>query len=74
NPTVLAVMSYVPFSAPVAMPVRLFLGTAEWWEPLLSLGILTATTLVTIWLGSRIYQNSLLKMGARVKWGEALKG
>ncbi|MET1053107.1 MAG: ABC transporter permease, partial [Mycetocola sp.] len=44
NPTVLAVMSYVPFSAPVAMPVRLFLGTAEWWEPLLSLGILTATT------------------------------
>ncbi len=74
NPTVLAIMSYVPFSAPVAMPVRLFLGTAEWWEPLLSLGILAATTLVVIWLGSRIYQNSLLKMGARVKWGEALKG
>jgi ABC-2 type transport system permease protein len=67
-------MSYVPFSAPVAMPVRLFLGSAAWWEPLLSLGILTATTVVVIWLGSRIYQNSLLKMGARVKWGEALKG
>lgn len=74
NPTVLAIMSYVPFSAPVAMPVRLFLGSAAWWEPLLSLGILTATTVVVIWLGSRIYQNSLLKMGARVKWGEALKG
>lgn len=74
NPTVLAIMSYVPFSAPVAMPVRLFLGSAAWWEPLLSLGILVATTLVVIWLGSRIYQNSLLKMGARVKWGEALKG
>lgn len=74
NPTVLAIMSYVPFSAPVAMPVRLFLGSAAWWEPLLSLGILAATTLVVIWFGSRIYQNSLLKMGARVKWGEALKG
>ncbi|GGE93218.1 ABC transporter permease [Mycetocola zhadangensis] len=73
NPTVLAIMSYVPFSAPVGMPVRLFLGTAEWWEPLVSLVILIATTFGTIWLGSRIYQNSLLKMGARVKWGEALK-
>ncbi|MET4637471.1 ABC transporter permease [Mycetocola sp. 2940] len=72
NPTVLTIMSYVPFSAPVGMPVRLFLGTAAWWEPLLSLAILLATTAVTIWLGSRIYQNSLLKMGARVKWGEAL--
>lgn len=74
NPTVLAIMSYVPFSAPVAMPVRLFLGSAAWWEPLLSLGILAAATVVVIWFGSRIYQNSLLKMGARVKWGEALRG
>jgi ABC-2 type transport system permease protein len=73
NPTVLAIMSYVPFSAPVGMPVRLFLGTAEWWEPLLSLAILIASTFAVIWIGSRIYQNSLLKMGARVKWGEALK-
>jgi ABC-2 type transport system permease protein len=73
NPTVLAIMSYVPFSAPVGMPVRLFLGDAQWWEPLVSLAILVASTFATIWLGSRIYQNSLLKMGARVKWGEALK-
>ena len=74
NPAVLAVMSYIPFSAPVAMPVRLFLGSAAWWEPLLSLLILAASTLVVIWLGSRIYRNSLLKMGARVKWGEARRG
>jgi ABC-2 type transport system permease protein len=73
NPTVLAVMSYVPFSAPVGMPVRLFLGTAAWWEPLLSLVVLLGTTVVTIWFGSRIYQHSLLKMGARVKWREALR-
>lgn len=73
NPTVMAIMSYVPFSAPVGMPVRLFLGTAAWWEPILSLVILALTTVACIWVGSRIYQNSLLKMGARVKWGEALK-
>jgi ABC-2 type transport system permease protein len=73
NPVVLTIMSYVPFSAPVGMPVRLFLGSAAWWEPLLSLAILLVTTVGTIWLGSRIYQNSLLKMGARVKWREALR-
>jgi ABC-2 type transport system permease protein len=72
NPLVLTIMSYVPFSAPVGMPVRLFLGTAAWWEPLVSLAILAVTTASTIWLASRIYQNSLLKMGARVKWREAL--
>ena len=43
NPVVLTIMSYVPFSAPVGMPMRLFLGEAQWWEPLLSLAILIAT-------------------------------
>lgn len=74
NPTVLTIMSYVPFSAPVGMPMRIFLGTAEWWEPLLALGILIATTLVVIVLGSRIYSNSLLRMGGRVSLKEALQG
>ncbi|MET0813010.1 MAG: ABC transporter permease [Microbacterium sp.] len=74
NPTVLTIMSYVPFSAPVGMPMRLFLGQAEWWEPLLSLAILIATCIAAIVLGAKIYQNSLLRMGARVKLGEALRG
>lgn len=74
NPTVLAVMSYIPFSAPVGMPMRIFLGAAAWWEPLVSLIILLATTLFVILLGSRIYSNSLLRMGARVSFHEALHG
>lgn len=74
NPAVLAIMSYIPFSAPVGMPMRLFLGTAEWWEPLASLAILIATTAVIILFGSRIYANSLLRMGARVPFREALRG
>ncbi len=73
NPVVLTVMSYVPFSAPVGMPVRIFLGEAQWWEPLLSLAVLLATCVAAIALGAKIYQNSLLRMGARVKLSEALK-
>lgn len=72
NPLVLGVMSYVPFSAPVGMPMRLFLGTAAWWEPLLSLAILAATCVVAIVVGAKIYENSLLRMGGRVKLSEAL--
>lgn len=74
NDLVLAIMSYVPFSATVGMPMRVFLGTAEWWEPLVSLVILLATTALTIALGSRIYSNALLRMGARVKLKDALTG
>ena len=74
NPVVLTIMSYVPFSAPVGMPMRLFLGEAQWWEPLISLAILIATCVAAILLGAKIYQNSLLRMGARVKLGEALRG
>nr|WP_269747769.1 ABC transporter permease [Agromyces laixinhei] len=74
NPTVLAIMSYVPFSAPVGMPMRVFLGTAQWWEPFVSLAILLATAALAVWIGERMYRNSLLKTGSRVPWGEALRG
>jgi ABC-2 type transport system permease protein len=74
NEAVMAVMSYVPFSAPIGMPLRLFLGDAEWWEPLVSLVILLATTAVVVVIGSRIYANSLLRTGPRVKLADALKG
>ncbi|WP_292697009.1 ABC transporter permease, partial [Microbacterium sp. 69-10] len=74
NPLVMTILSYIPFSAPVAMPVRLFVGEAQWWEPLLSLALLLAACVGAILIGAKIYENSLLRMGARVKLGEALRG
>jgi len=74
NELVLGIMSYVPFSAPVGMPMRIFLETAQWWEPLVSLAILVITTVIVVMLGARIYGNSLLRTGSRVKLGEALRG
>lgn len=73
NPTVLAVMSYVPFSAPVAVPMRVFLGTSQWWEPLVSLGVLALTTMLVIVIAAKIYERSLLRTGSRVKIGEVLR-
>jgi len=74
NPTVLAIMSYIPFSAPVGMPMRLFLGDAQWWEPLLSLALLAVSTVFVIVIGARIYSNALLRTGTRVKLADALRG
>ncbi|MGY1550462.1 ABC transporter permease [Microbacterium sp. A588] len=74
NPTVMTVLSYVPFSAPVAMPIRLFFNEAAWWEPLLSMAIMLGACALVIMLGAKIYENALLKMGARVKFREALRG
>lgn len=74
NPTVMTVMSYVPFSAPIAMPVRVFTGDAMWFEPVISLVLLIATAAAAIWLGAKLYQNSVLRIGGRVKIMDALRG
>lgn len=74
NPQALAIMSYIPFSAPVGMPMRLYLGTAEWWEPILSLGILFVSIALVLWIGARIYSHSILRTGKRVKLSEAIRG
>ncbi len=72
NAKVLAIMSYIPFSAPVGMPMRLYLGIAEWWEPVASLGIMLVSIAVVWWLGARIYERSILRTGAKVKLKDAL--
>lgn len=73
NPLALQIMSYVPFSAPVAVPMRVYLQTTEWWEPYLSLGVLALFTVLVIGVAARIYERSLLKTGSMVKWRDALK-
>ncbi|GGA70720.1 ABC transporter permease [Pseudoclavibacter endophyticus] len=74
NPVLMTVMSYVPFSAPIAMPVRVFTGDAMWWEPVASLVLLVLAAAVAIWIGSKIYENAVLRTGGRVKLSEALRG
>lgn len=73
NALVMTILSYVPFSAPVAMPVRMFLGEAAWWEPLISLALLMVATVAVAAVAARIYTGSLLRMGGRVSLREALR-
>ncbi|WP_129339511.1 ABC transporter permease [Cellulomonas endophytica] len=72
NPTAMTVMSYIPVSAPVAMPVRLFFGDAAAWEPLVALVVLLVSALLVIALAARVYTRSLLRTGQRVRLRTAL--
>ena len=71
NATVMTVLSYVPFSAAIAMPVRLFANEAQVWEPLASLGLLAVSVVLIVLLASRLYSGSLLHTGGKVRLSKA---
>lgn len=73
NPEALRIMSLIPFSAPVATPLRVFLGQGTIWDHLLSLGILLVATALAIWFASTIYERSILRTGQAIKWSQALR-
>jgi ABC-2 type transport system permease protein len=64
---VLTVLSYIPFSAPTAMPIRMLLGEARPWEPFLALAVLVVTTAGFVLLGARVYEGSLLRTSGRTR-------
>lgn len=72
NTLAMTIASYVPFSAPVAMPLRMFFNEAMWFEPLLALGVLILFTALVMWLAAKIYSRSLLRTGQPVSLRTAL--
>jgi ABC-2 type transport system permease protein len=71
NATAMTWLSYIPFSAPVAMPVRLFNGDAAAWEPPVALLIMAVTALLLLVVGSRVYAGSLLRTNGKTSWATA---
>ena len=71
NPTAMGILSYVPFSAPVAMPVRIFNGDAAGWEPFATLVLMAITAVGLLAVGERIYEGSLLRTNGKTSWATA---
>ncbi|WBB52207.1 ABC transporter permease [Verrucosispora sp. WMMD573] len=65
NVTAMRVLSYLPFSAPTAMPVRLFTGDAAGWELVVSLVLLLVAAAGFLLAGARVYEGSLLRTNGR---------
>lgn len=66
-------VSMIPFSAPVAMLVRIVTQTPPFWQIALSLLIGFGTVVLIMWLASRIYRVGMLMYGKRASLPEALR-
>ncbi len=71
NAAAMTVLSYIPFSAPIAMPVRLFTGDAAGWEPVVALLVLAVSTVAFLAVGARVYEGSLLRTNGRTSFATA---
>jgi ABC-2 type transport system permease protein len=58
---VLRVLSYIPFTSPIAMPKRVVLGDVSGWNLAVSLGLLVVTIALVTAISARIYQGALLQ-------------
>lgn len=66
-------VSMIPFSAPVAMLVRIVTQTPPFWQIALSLLIGFSSVLVIMWIASRVYRVGMLMYGKRASIPEALR-
>ncbi|WP_138495035.1 ABC transporter permease [Paenibacillus pinistramenti] len=59
------IASYIPFTAPISMLVRIGVSEVAPWEIAVSLAILLAATLLFGWLSAKIYRTGVLLYGKR---------
>lgn len=71
--TLVVALSFVPFCAPLLMPIRIALGAVEPWEPWVALGLSVALVPVLVWLAGRVYAHGVLRTGGRVRLKDALR-
>ena len=66
-------VSIIPFSAPVAMLVRIVTQTPPLWQIALSLLIGFGSVLLFMWIAARVYRVGMLMYGKRASIPEALR-
>lgn len=67
------ISSYVLFTSPIVMPVRVAVGEASTVEIAASLGILALAVALLVPLGARVYEGAVLRMGKPMRLREALR-
>ncbi|MFT4801912.1 MAG: ABC-2 type transport system permease protein [Flavobacteriaceae bacterium] len=66
------VFSYIPLTSPVVMLMRIPFGVPL-WQQILSLVILFATFMATVWFASKIYRVGILMYGKKASYREIIK-
>jgi ABC-2 type transport system permease protein len=67
------ILTFVPLSAPMVAPARAAQDGLPAWELALSLALMAVATVALIWLAARIYERAVLRMGAPLRLGQALR-
>lgn len=67
------VLAFIPFTAPVAMPVLVSVGDAPAWQVAVSAAISLAATVWMARLAATIYSRAILRTGARLKVRQVLR-
>lgn len=63
NGTLPTILSIIPLTSPMAMVLRLGLGTVPFWQIALSLGLLLMTAMLFMWGGIRVFRWGMLLYG-----------
>lgn len=66
------ILTYTPFAAPFAVPVRYAYGEIAVWEMALAVGICAVTIIACVLLAGRVYERGVLHTGGRLKLKTAL--
>jgi ABC-2 type transport system permease protein len=66
-------LSYLPFSAPVVMPLRMSAVSIPWYEVTLSLIALSSAAYLALYVAARIYRTGILLHGKRPRLREVLR-
>lgn len=70
--TVSTVFSFIPFTSPVVMLMRIPFGVPL-WQQLLSFGLLVGTFTFTVWFAAKIYRVGILMYGKKPSYKELYK-
>jgi ABC-2 type transport system permease protein len=64
-------VSWFPLTAPLAMPSRIAMGAAAWWDPVVAMALTVGTIAALVVLGGRVYTRAILHTGSTLTLGEA---
>ncbi len=72
NGIVAQIFSYIPFTSPIVMLMRIPNGVPI-YEQILSLTVLFSSVVCMIWVGAKIYKIGILMYGKKITYGELIK-
>ena len=71
--TTAVVLSWIPFTMPLVVPMRIGAGGAAGWEIGATLLLLAASVLAVSWMAGKIYRVGILSTGTRPSLGELVR-